>query len=201
MLEYGDVRLGRRKADIGILADAEKALLRRLAVRVKELSADVKYEEKRRLWKKHNSLHGERPMVLAFPEDGWREILAYESMTINDPFWREYEWYLKYLVYRGEKLHDDNIIDPVIEIPMIYSLTGWGLDPVWTNTSQYMGANHLETVLRIPDDARLLKPLDIVIDEVPRIESLMLWERSWATSCHPKSTAASTGSTATSTRT
>jgi len=165
MLEYGDVRLGRRKADIGILADAEKTLLRRLAVRVKELSADVKYEEKRRLWKKHNSLHGERPMVLAFPEDGWREILPMDSMTVADPFWREYEWYLKYLVYRGEKLHDDNVLDPVVEIPMIYSLTGWGLDSVWTTTGQYLGANHLETVLKDTEDERLLKPLDMVIDE------------------------------------
>jgi hypothetical protein len=165
MLEFGDVRLGRRKAQIGALADAEKDSLRRFAGQVRELSANMKYAEKRRLWKKHNSLQGERPMVLAFPEDGWREIIPYESMTLADPFWREYEWYLKYLIYRGQTLHDDNVLDPVIEVPMIYWLTGWGLDPSWLSSGHSMGAMQLEPVLKRPDDAKLLKPLDMIIDE------------------------------------
>lgn len=165
MLEFGDHRLMRLNADIGTLGGKEREMLRGLARKVRELSANPAYTEKRGLWKKHNALKSERPMVLAFPEDGWREILPMASMTVGDPFWREYEWYLKYLVNRGERLHDDNVLDPIVEVPMIYRLTGWGMDPQWTSSGVYMGANHLESVLKDPEDAKDMKPLDMFIDE------------------------------------
>ena len=150
---------------IGPLSAKEKGLLRDLARRIAELALDSCQEKKRQLWRQHNSLQRVRPMVLAFPEDGWREILPYGSMTIEDPFWRDYEWYLKYRLVRGERIKDDNVVDAVIEVPMVYSFGGWGFAAKWAESDQYMGANRLETALADPADAEKLVSQTIQIDE------------------------------------
>lgn len=170
MLEFSDIRLSMPKVNIGILTGKERELLRNLAKRVAELANNPQQDMKRELWRKHNSLQRVRPMVLAFPEDGWRELIPLESMTIQDTFWKSYEWYLKYLLYRIEHIKDDNIIDPVIEVPMLYSFSGWGLDINLVDSGEYMGSCRIESVLKNTEDDVKLKPQTIIIDEHSTLE-------------------------------
>jgi len=57
-------------------------------------------EKKRNLWKEHNSLIKTKPLILVFPENAWVELLPYSILKASDPFLREYEWYLRSLIYR-----------------------------------------------------------------------------------------------------
>ncbi|RJQ25186.1 hypothetical protein C4577_06310 [Candidatus Parcubacteria bacterium] len=165
MIEYGDVRLKYQKEKVGALNISDRSLLRDLAKRVVELASDPKQDLKKELWKKHNTLSGTRPMILVFPEGAWKEMLPLDSMEINDPFWKSYEWYLKRLVYRGEKITDDNIIEPVIEISLVYSISDWGIPIVHKESSIENGAWGFDPVINHPDDFYKLKYPEIIIDE------------------------------------
>jgi len=53
----------------------ERSVLRSLAKQVAGIAALPIREERRELWKKHNSLKPTRPMILVFPEGAWQELL------------------------------------------------------------------------------------------------------------------------------
>ncbi|MDD5604044.1 MAG: hypothetical protein PHG48_08255, partial [Eubacteriales bacterium] len=165
MIEYCDYRLKTQKNDIGILLPDERQLLRKLALRVKEIAMRPSQSVKIDLWRKHNKLEKVRPMVLAFPEGAWRELIPYETLTIIDPFWRSYEYYLKRLIYRGERIHDDNVIEPIIEVPLVYSFSGWGMGVHTVFSKEERGAVRWEPAIKELKDVEKLKAPTIKIDE------------------------------------
>jgi len=57
------------------LPATDRTVLRELARRVDEIAHMPEEENKKRLWTAHNMLDGKRPMVLCFPEDGWKELI------------------------------------------------------------------------------------------------------------------------------
>ena len=76
----------------GILTPEERGRLRALASCVAEIAAAPVHAEKKILWRRHNDLERPRPMLLVFPEDGWKDILPVaEAVTVKDPFWGQYE--------------------------------------------------------------------------------------------------------------
>src|SRR5659263_712934 len=83
----------------GILDSKERQYLRELARRVLEISARPEQEDKRALWYSHNKLEKVRPLLLVFPEDSWIDIIGEEALKLTDPFWRQWEWYLRHLLY------------------------------------------------------------------------------------------------------
>ena len=70
-----------RRQDRTPPTEADAALLRGLARRVRDIAALPEMEERRRLWERHNALRGERPMVLAFPEGSWEELLPPDALA------------------------------------------------------------------------------------------------------------------------
>lgn len=165
MIEYFDYRLQTQQEDVGHITQKERQLLRELAIKVSEIASHSSQEQKIKLWKKHNRLEKAKPMVLAFPEGAWKELLPYETMTIADPFWRSYEYYLKRLVYRGEQIHDDNIIESVIEVPLVYSTSGWGLEVHTVSRTDERGSVVWESAIKDLKDAEKLKAPYVTIDE------------------------------------
>lgn len=67
------------------LTAAERQLLRDLARRVAEIAHLPIQQERIALWADHNSLRPTRPMMLLFPEGGWREILPDSQLACTDP--------------------------------------------------------------------------------------------------------------------
>ena len=108
------------------LSTKEITLLRRLGKQVSEIAQDPKWKEKEKLWKKKNTLHKTRPLILCtIAEAGWDEMIPPSNLEIQDPFFRYYERYLKKQIYRSMNLRDDEIIDNKIYVPYILHRKDW----------------------------------------------------------------------------
>ena len=165
MIEYYDIRKDTQNGPIGILSPEDRRLLRTLSERLKELSADPVHQERKRLWESHNSLGRKRPMLLTFPEGAWSEIIPQSGLSIQDPFWRSYEWYLKRLIYRGEKIHDDFVLEGVIEVPLVHEIGPWGIRTQQRSTEAAKGAWGFSAVLESPEDAERIATPQLTVDE------------------------------------
>jgi len=91
-------------------------VLRELARQYAELAQDPLQEQRRELWRKHNSLKPTRPLVLA-TYGGWnvwcREVFGDQAMRCVEPFWREHERHLRMQIFH-HSIGDDFILEPWI---------------------------------------------------------------------------------------
>jgi hypothetical protein len=143
----------------GSLSAAERERLRALAHQVAEIAAHPKQKEKRDLWLRHNRLEHVRPLILVFPEDSWVEILGEDQLELQDPFWRQWEWYFKHLIYRDRNLADDFVIEPDLYVNRVVRGSGYGMSPRYTHSDVVKGSYVWEAPIKNPDDiARLTYP-------------------------------------------
>ncbi|MDD5706020.1 MAG: hypothetical protein PHR35_08850 [Kiritimatiellae bacterium] len=92
----------------------ERKCLRELAAQVAEVAALPRQRRTERLWTEHNRLVKTRPIFAVYPEVGWADLVPSSALTIETPFWRNQEWYLRHLLYRIRFLRDDFVIKPEI---------------------------------------------------------------------------------------
>lgn len=149
----------------GPLAKDEREILLNLAHKVAEIAAHPKQEEKRKLWYRHNKLEKTRPMLLIFPEDSWVEIIGEEQLQLKAPFWRQWEWYFRHLIYRDAKLVDDFVIEPELYINRVVRMGGWGMGPQYFSSGQEKGSVRWEAPLKGLDDIKKLTHPTIEVDE------------------------------------
>jgi len=121
-----------KNSEPGQISIEEIRYLRSLAKKVADIAANPKQELKRDLWYRHNRMENVRPMLLVFPEDSWIDVIKEDALEINDPFWRQWEWYLKHLIYRDEKLADDFVIEPDLYVSAVLSISDWGMKAKYT---------------------------------------------------------------------
>ncbi|MBC7328245.1 hypothetical protein H5T87_09080 [bacterium] len=134
-------------------------IIRDLAKRVAEVAHLPRQEERARIWKKHNSLHRVRPLVLIFPEGSWRELIPWESLDCSDEFTRWIEYDLRMRLYYSDFLQDDSVITDVIASPIYIHSSGWGIATQTTNPEETYGAVRYEPVIKEESDlAKLQKP-------------------------------------------
>ena len=143
----------------------DRLILRDLARRVAEIGAHPRQAVRREMWKRHNGLQKVKPMVLCFPEGGWSEILPHSVLQCTDDLARHYEWHLRHLIYRWEHLRDDNVIEPWIKVGLVWSTTGWGMEPGYIHSGVARGAWHFDPPMKDPEDLDRLKLPDLIIDE------------------------------------
>lgn len=137
----------------GGLRSCERTYLRDLARKVAEIAAEPGQEEKRNLWYRHNNLEKVRPMLLVFPEDSWVEIIGEDKLSVEDPFWRQWEWYLKHLIYRHDNLPDDFVIEPQLLVNRAIKMeNGWGVTPKWVHSKMEKGSYVYDPPLKNPED-------------------------------------------------
>src|SRR3990170_2675485 len=84
----------------------DRETLRALAERLREIADSPENAERRRLWYKHNTLQSERPMILAFPEGGWGEILTIKDCKCADEELRQWEFSMRTTLYSHEVIRD-----------------------------------------------------------------------------------------------
>ena len=147
------------------ISPAERALLRDLARRVAEIAALPVMAERRELWKRHNGLRPQRPMVLVFPEGSWRELLPADVLRCRTKEARAIEWELRRRIYQHEHLHDDMVIEAQWLVDAVIHSTGWGLEPKWHCTDDPTGARGFDPVINAPADLKKLKFPEHVLDE------------------------------------
>jgi hypothetical protein len=145
------------------LSQTERDYLRELAKQVKAISDLPVWQQKKDLWYKHCSLKNVRTMLLVFPEDSWVEIIPPETMTIENPFWAQQEWYLRHLIYRYEHIRDDFVIEPVMYVPLIVQRGDWGVRVEYTRTSQH-GSYVWKPPIQTERDLEKLKNPAISVD-------------------------------------
>ena len=139
--------------------------VRDLAKKVYEISKQPKNIEKIKLIKDHNSLIKTRPVVLCFPENGYEEIIPLKSLETKDPFLRAYEYYLRCLLYHGEELDDDYPLTIELKVPMVFEISGRGIEEHWTNSQNPNGAAKVEQVIKDEADIKKLKFPKLTVDK------------------------------------
>jgi hypothetical protein len=148
----------------GALSAAERGLLRSLAGRVREISLLPRQAERRALWRRHGSLRKTRPLFLVFPEDSWIEIITAEDLSVRDPFWRQWEWYLRHLVWRHEGLDDDFVVEPELPVSAVLRRGTWGMEARYTRGGE-KGSYVWDGPLKRPEDLVKLNYPSLEIDE------------------------------------
>lgn len=94
-------------------ANSDIAVLRQLASRVAEISCKKVQDERRQLWRLHNSLMQTRPPVLVRWLVGLLEIIPDDRLECRDPFYRSYERALQAQIFQ-DWIGDDTIVEPWI---------------------------------------------------------------------------------------
>lgn len=104
-------------------------ILRALAARQAEIAASPEMAQKADLWRRHNDLETNEPVISLDPQIGWCEILTDADLQCEDGLARSWERWLRMNLYWAEELKDDTVIDDLFPIGDAYSSTGWGIDP------------------------------------------------------------------------
>ncbi len=154
-----------RGAPPGPLSAVERDRLRALAQEVAAIAAHPRQAIKRDLWLRHNRLEKVRPLLLVFPEDSWGEIIGEDQLELQDPFWRQWEWYLKHLIYRDRCLADDFVIEPRLYVNRIVRSSDWGVTPRYIHSNQAKGSYVWEAPLQEEDDIEKLRWPTVEVDE------------------------------------
>jgi len=163
------------KPATGTVSESDAAYLRDLARKVAEIGNDPVQERKAEMWTRHNDLERVRPMVLAFPEGSWRELLPGDRFRIGDRFLRRIEGDFLRRIYYWEHMQDDNVTEPAVYAPVVTHTTGWGLRTQNTRPEEATGAYHIDPVIHDESDIDKLEipRLTVDWDETERLHGIL----------------------------
>jgi len=150
-------------------------VLRELAKRVAEIAAKDVQDERRDLWRRHNSLQWTRPLIYVRWFACLQEVLPDEKLQCADPLFRQHERSLREAIYQ-DRLGDDFIIEPWIAVGAVYrNLTGesrWGPPIRWIPSPEKRGARMFDPPLKTEADLAKLVAPHHEIDEAATAERL-----------------------------
>lgn len=128
-----------------MIAPADFQVIRRLAEQYAEIAAQPVQDERRGLWRRHNSLKPTRvPIAVHWGFwNAWaKEMFADSQMQCRDPFLREHERNLRMLIFH-DSIGDDQVLEPWITLraAMIIPAGGpWGMQAGHIDTGEKGGA-------------------------------------------------------------
>jgi len=79
------------------------------------------------MWRDFNALRPHRPMVLAFPEGGWRDLLDESDLECEDPLLRRWELGLRRTIWRHQHIHDDHPVVDFFNVGWVVERGDYGL--------------------------------------------------------------------------
>lgn len=140
----------------------DKKTLRQLATRIAEIASLPVQEEKKKLWKKLNSLEPVRPLIW-MDEVCWHEMGVdgeLELRTSND-FSRRIEASLRQTLYQWKYMPGDMVIEPVIYSPLAISNSGIGtykeMETKMTDEMNDIVSQHFGAIVKDEEDVDKLK--------------------------------------------
>jgi len=148
-----------------MISTHDREILRDLARRVAEIAELPVQEERRELWKKHNSLQQTRPLILVYPEGSWRELLTEKDLQCEGEEARRIEWMLRSRIYRHEHFQDDYVIEREWVVHKVIRNSGWGLEERHIPSSKERGAWKIDPVIKDPSDLEKIRFPEIVYDK------------------------------------
>jgi len=152
-----------------VVSQSDRAVLRDLARRVAEISRMEKQEERRELWRKHNSLVKTRPPVLVRAFAAWQEIYPDSQLKCEDPLLRGIERFLRQQIFQ-DSLDDDYIVEPWVTVRAVYATRlgafRWGPEIRHTPKGAPEGSWQYDPPIKKEEDiAKLVKPHHIINEE------------------------------------
>jgi len=142
-------------------------ILRGLARRVREISQDPVNLERRRLWYKHNSLEGERPMVLAETAGVMNEVAADWVLECKEEWARSIEHGLRWTIHQFEQVGDDVVVEPCFNVNWQVNVSDYGVHEQVhrPDTGGKLGSYVWDPPIKdIGRDFRLLHPRTYAVD-------------------------------------
>ena len=106
----------------------DRKILRELAREVAEIASKPEQLQKKRLWKKHNSLVQTDPLIFCDPESAWYEIIPKTSLRCQGNLARIWEFKLKKEIYWADKIKDDRVTLPEFAVQRVFKETSRGID-------------------------------------------------------------------------
>lgn len=152
----------------------EIKVLRELAAKVADISKNPIQNERRSLWKAHNSLKKTRPMVYA--QIGMWDFVGTEVVTkdvikCKDPDLRDIEIKLRCMLFK-DYVGDDDIIEPWVSVEPVFAHKGWGVAHEHVRPEQEGGAYKIiPPIKELEDINKLVMPCH-AIDEVKTQEKV-----------------------------
>ena len=141
----------------------ECAILRELAMRIAEIAALPLQTERISLWKSFNSLMPKRPMVLAYPEGGWRDLIPEAQLQCTDPLLRSWEMMLRKAIYQFDHIYDDQPVTDFFNIGWVVKMGDYGLKEKKIRMAE-LGSFGWESPVKTIEDVDKLHFRDICID-------------------------------------
>lgn len=142
--------------DVGVIRDLVKQYL--------DVAEQSVQNERRELWRRHNSLKPTRPPVLVMIGfwNAWvREYIPESSLCCSEPFFRQYERMLRLKLFHAT-LDDDTIFEPWIGGEAVHVLPQagcWGVEQARVSPGMDGGAFAMDPPLKeLSDIHKLLKP-------------------------------------------
>lgn len=144
------------------------AILRELAKEYKALTDDPKQDERRTLWRNHNSLIRTRPLIYVREGTAWNEIIPQSALRCEDRIFRGVERYLRKMLFQ-DTVGDDYILEPWIPVPAAIVLPKkghWGVAQEVDHSGDGEGQNfYNHAPLKDPDEIENLVVPKHEIDE------------------------------------
>ncbi|MBM3702164.1 MAG: hypothetical protein FJW63_04085 [Actinobacteria bacterium] len=146
-------------------------ILRDLAKKVNKIINHQNNKSRINLWKNHNSLIKTKPPIVVFPENSWTEIIPYEKLKTSHLFLREYEWYLRSIIYRNDNIKDDYVYEPYLKVPIFFSSNDFGLPSRTLETEKEKGSLSYIRQINDENDIVKIKYPEVFIDEERTLEN------------------------------
>ena len=155
-----------------MISATDRTILRNLAKQVANIADLPIQAERRELWKKHNSLHPVRPMILVFPEGAWTELLPPAALQCEGEAARAIELALRKRIYYHDHFQDDTVIENEWVVSKVIHNSGWGLERKRIYSTYDRGAWRFDPVIKEPADLDKLTYPTICYDEAATQQAL-----------------------------
>lgn len=144
------------------MSGSERQLVRDLARQYLEACAAPVQEERRRLWRAHNSLKQTRPPIYtrAF---AWGEM-PQARCQCQDGLLRHYESFFRQRLF-WNSLGDDSIFEPWVTVRASHRCSDWGVPVERHRSGVERGSWKIDYPIRAPEDLARLQPARHEIDE------------------------------------
>ena len=150
-------------------------VLRDLAKCVSEISEKEIQDERRDLWRKHNSLKQTTVPINIHWHNCWQEIYPDKNLMCKDSFYREHECYLRQMLFQ-DSLDDDSIVEPWITVKPRYAVPTenfrWGPEIKYIKSSEERGSYLLDPPIKKPEDMKKLVTPHHKINETATAEDV-----------------------------
>ncbi len=144
------------------------AILRGLATDYADVCRDPVQEERRAVWRRHNSLKKTRPLI-------YTRAFAFEEMAesrcvCEDPFYKGVEAQLRHQLY-WHSLNDDSIFEPWVTVSAAKECYGWGVSGERRVSGDPRGSYKADYPLKALDDFKKLRVPRHAVNEAKTAEA------------------------------